>query len=92
MLVYALFATNAPYAFYQNMRVVIGVATVLDCIALQSAKSWRQWLWVPAIVIAYVHLTQHMPKPNWYGWNLAALICFLSIGIAVAATKPALRD
>lgn len=87
MLLYALFTTKAPYVFYQNMRVVIGIATVLDFIALQSAKSWRRWLWIPAIVIAYVHLTQHMPKPNWYGWNLAALICFGNIAIELGFNK-----
>jgi len=86
MLVYALFATKAPYAFYQNMRVVIAVATVLDSIALQSAKSWRRWLWVPAIGIAFIHLTQHMTKERWTGWNVAALVTF-----AVIVTELALQ-
>jgi len=87
MLLYALFAAKAPYAFYQNMRVVIAVATVLDCIALLGTTSWRRWLSVPAVIFAYVHLTQRMPKENWRVWNLAALVCFGIIGALVVSNQ-----
>jgi hypothetical protein len=87
MLLYALCGSNAPYAFYLNMRLVIALATALDCIALLGEKSRRRWLCIPAIGLAFVHLTQHMPKQNWTAWNLGAFICFLSIAIALATPK-----